>query len=188
MAFNVRKHLIKVQGGRLYLPVAARLVWFREEHPDWGIETRPVQIDTDRGLAIFEAFLFDANGKLMAKGTKMETKQGFHDYIEKAETGSIGRALAVAGYGTQFAPDLNEGGVVDSPYEPRVRDEPMRARSVSSTSERSLTCESCSGVLTVAQHDLSAKRFGKPLCPACQKRYSAIVGMPRPETVDATKE
>lgn len=120
--FDVKKHLIKVQGGRQYLPVAARLVWFRQEHPDWGIETRAVTIDTEKQYAVFEARVYNAEGKLMATGTKMENVKGFPDFIEKAETGSIGRALAVCGYGTQFAPDLDEttGGhgaprIVDSP-------------------------------------------------------------------------
>lgn len=116
--FDVKKHLIKVQGGRQYLPVAARLVWFRQEHPDWGIETRPVTIDIEKQFAVFEARVYNADGKLMATGTKMENVRGFPDFIEKAETGSIGRALAVCGYGTQFAPDLDEtthGRIVDSP-------------------------------------------------------------------------
>ena len=116
--FEVKKHLIKVQGNRLYLPVAARLVWFRQEHPDWGIETRPVVIDMEKQYAIFEAKVYNAEGKLMAQGTKMENVRGFPDFIEKAETGSIGRALAVCGFGTQFAPDLDEvpsGRVVDAP-------------------------------------------------------------------------
>ena len=42
MAYNVKRYLIKVQGGRYYLPVAARLVWFREEHPEWRSEERRV--------------------------------------------------------------------------------------------------------------------------------------------------
>ncbi len=42
----------------------------------------------------------------------------FSDYIEKAETGAIGRALAALGYGTQFAPEFNEEHrIVDSPVE-----------------------------------------------------------------------
>ncbi len=116
--FEVKKHLIKVDGNRMYLPVAARLVWFRQEHPDWGIETKPILLDTDKQVAVFEASVFNAEGKLMAKGTKMETAHGFPDYIEAAETGAIGRALAVCGFGTQFAPELDEvarGRIVDSP-------------------------------------------------------------------------
>jgi hypothetical protein len=106
--FDVKKHLIKVQGGRQYLPVAARLLWFRSEHPDWGIETKAISIDVEKQYAIFESTVYDEQGKLMAKGTKMENIRGFGDWLEKAETGAIGRALAVCGYGTQFAPDLDE--------------------------------------------------------------------------------
>ena len=121
--FEVKKHLIKVSGNRLYLPVSSRLVWFRQEHPDWGIETKPIVIDTDKQYAVFEASVFNAEGKLMAKGTKMEDFHGFSDYIEKAETGAIGRALAVCGFGTQFAPDLEEvDGThpIDAPIQSRT--------------------------------------------------------------------
>lgn len=118
MAFDFKKSLIKVQGGRTYLPVSARLVWFRSEHPDWGIETEPVAIDTEKQYAIFRARIFNADGKLMAMGTKMENVKGFPDYMEKAETGAVGRALALCGYGTQFEPSLEETGAgrfADSP-------------------------------------------------------------------------
>lgn len=114
--FDPTKHLIRVQGGREYLPVAQRLVWFRSAHPDWGIETRIEVLDIDAAVAVFSATVTNADGKIMARATKMETAKGFADYVEKAETGSIGRALALCGYGTQFAPELEEGErIVDSP-------------------------------------------------------------------------
>ena len=48
----------------------------------------------------------------------MEKAASFPDYVEKAETGAIGRALAALGYGTQFAPELNEQHrIVDSPVD-----------------------------------------------------------------------
>ena len=53
--FDHKKHLIRVQGGRSYLPVAARLVWFREECKDWAISTRAVAIDIQSQYEIFEA-------------------------------------------------------------------------------------------------------------------------------------
>jgi hypothetical protein len=50
---------------------------------------------------------------------KRETAQGWEDFLEKAETGAIGRALAAAGFGTQFAVEMEdgaaEGAPVDSP-------------------------------------------------------------------------
>ena len=110
MAFDFKRHLIKVQGGRSYLPVSARLVWFREEHADWGIETEVVEIDHEKQYAVFRARIYNADGKLMATGTKKEDVKGFGDFIEKAETGAVGRALALCGFGTQFSPELDEVG------------------------------------------------------------------------------
>ncbi len=197
--FEVKKHLIKLPGNRLYLPVAARLVWFREEHKDWGIETRPVAIDTEKGYAIFEAFVYNADGKLMAKGTKMETARGFADYIEKAETGAIGRALAVAGFGTQFAPDLDEvegGRIVDSPQpnrngpqnQGRYGSRPSNSQPFNGPANDSAAnppanegveaesdhkCSSCEKPLTKGQEALSVRKFGIALCPDCQKERKA---------------
>lgn len=118
MAFDFKRHLIKVQGGRQYLPVSARLIWFRQEHPDWGIETELLEINHEKQYALFRARIYNAEGKLMAMGTKKEDIKGFGDYIEKAETGAVGRALSLCGYGTQFSPDLDEAGhgrFADSP-------------------------------------------------------------------------
>ena len=50
-----------------------------------------------------------------------ETAKDFGDYAEKASTKSLGRALAMLGYGTQFAAEMDEGErVVDSPVERRA--------------------------------------------------------------------
>ena len=49
---------------------------------------------------------------------KKETESGFPDYIEKAETGAIGRALAMCGYGTLQAPEFDEQDrLADTPVE-----------------------------------------------------------------------
>lgn len=85
MAFNVRRYLIRVRGGQQYLPVAARLVWFREEHPDWSIETQPLHLDFENGIAVFQATVKDPSGRIIASATKMETRSDFPDFVEKAE-------------------------------------------------------------------------------------------------------
>lgn len=143
-AFNPNEHLIQLKsrdGSKDYLPVQWRLVWFRNECPNGTIETELVHLDLDketeeeafawnsekrrsekviktaRGIAIFRATVKDGKGGV-ATGTKMEKAASFPDFLEKAETGSIGRALAALGYGTQFAPELNEAHrIVDSPVE-----------------------------------------------------------------------
>lgn len=100
--------------GKDYLQVAHRLVWFREEHPAWSIQTEIVRLDEK--VAVFKALITDHAGLILATSHKAEHQGHFSDYMEKAETGAIGRALALIGYGTQFAPDLNEEDrIVDSP-------------------------------------------------------------------------
>jgi len=119
--------------GKEYLPVAARVKWFRTIHPNGSIETEEVCVDLDRafpkgggkvfGYARFHATVRDAEGHLLGQGTKTEMASNFFDYVEKAETGSIGRALAAAGFGTELDQDLDEGRVVDAPRE-RPRSQP----------------------------------------------------------------
>ncbi|HEY4034021.1 MAG TPA: hypothetical protein VGL94_08685 [Ktedonobacteraceae bacterium] len=141
--FNPNEHIIQIksdQAVRDYLPVQWRLVWFRSLCPEGTIATEIIHLDLDRdteeeifvwnnekrrsekvvkyakGLVIFKATVSDGKGAI-ATGTKMEKAASFSDWLEKAETGAIGRALAGLGYGTQFTGDeLNEAHrIVDSP-------------------------------------------------------------------------
>jgi len=122
MAFNPNDHLINLKG-KHYLEVKWRLVWFRMEHPDWSITTSIVKFDLEAKYAICKATISDAEGRIKAEGTKMEDVRGFADFLEKAETGSIGRALGVLGYGTQFAPEFDE--VDTTAANPRIVDAPI---------------------------------------------------------------
>jgi hypothetical protein len=106
--------------GKKYLPARRRVQWFRGEHPDWGITTSIVDLDFGAGYAVIRAEVTNETGRLIASGMKSETKAGFADFVEKAETGAIARAVAIAGYGTEDALDLDEGDrIADSPVEPR---------------------------------------------------------------------
>jgi hypothetical protein len=143
-SFNPREHLRQIKsrdGYQEYLDVKWRLVWFREQCPNGTIDTEEVMVDLDReveeeafvwnaekrrsekivkhgrGYARFRAVVTDGKGG-RATGTKSENAASFPDFIEKAETGAIGRALAALGYGTQFAPEMDEAHrIVDSPVE-----------------------------------------------------------------------
>jgi len=143
-SFNPNDHVMQLKsrdGAKDYLPVQWRLVWFREQCPQGTIDTEELEVDLDRemdeevfvwnsekrrsekvvkrakGYARYKAIVTDGKGG-RATGTKSEKAASFPDYIEKAETGAIGRALAALGYGTQFAPDLDEAHrIVDSPVD-----------------------------------------------------------------------
>lgn len=113
--FDPARYLSLVNG-REYLEVKWRLVWLRSEHPDAAIETD--LISHANGEAIFRARVtIPERGSSTGWGS--EDTQSFGDYIEKAETKAIGRALAALGYGTQFCGDFDFGGangrVVDAP-------------------------------------------------------------------------
>jgi hypothetical protein len=132
--------------GQMYLEVKHRVTWFRDEHADGYIKTELVEHDAAAGLAVFKAEAgwvstvekgTDAEPvrsflTVYATGYGSETKGDFTDYVEKAETKAVGRALAFLGYGTAQAMDLDEGGsVADSPVERRPRtaqQQPARAQ------------------------------------------------------------
>lgn len=107
--------------GKDYMMVAYRIQWFRESNPFGVISTEAVKITDNE--AIFKAYISIPNPQglltLISTATKREDAKGFPDFIEKSETGSIGRALALAGFGTQFSlPELDEGTrLADSPLE-----------------------------------------------------------------------
>jgi len=98
---------------------AGRIAWFRKEHPAWSIITKCVQLTNN--AVIMKAIIKNADGRIIATARKKETEVGFSDDIEKAETGAVGRALAMCGYGTLQAPEFDEAErLADSPVEKRV--------------------------------------------------------------------
>jgi hypothetical protein len=105
--------------GKDYLMVAYRIQWMNEEFPNFEIHTEFPLVNDDQTIARATVTLKDTEGKVLrsATGTKRETKKDFGDHTEKAETAAIGRALAMLGFGTQFAiADLDEGNrIVDAP-------------------------------------------------------------------------
>ncbi len=123
MTFNPMEHLMKLSN-KDYLQVQWRLVWFRDAFPHGIITTSMLQLDLEHGLAVFKAIVDDGEGGI-GTGHGSETFKDFRDFIEKAETKAIGRALAALGYGTQFAPELDEGDrIVDTPVQRKSTEKP----------------------------------------------------------------
>lgn len=86
--------------GNDYLQPAYRLVWLREERPDWTIDTSEISF-TKEGVIVFCKIL-NEQSRLIATGRAFCGFKDFSDPIEKAETSAIGRALNHAGYGTAY--------------------------------------------------------------------------------------
>lgn len=117
VGFDPSRYLTRINGND-YLEVKWRLVWLREMHPDASIRTELVHHDERQ--AIFRAEVSIPEGG-SATGWGSESPGDFRDFLEKAETKALGRALAALGYGTQFCPDFDFGAadnrVVDSPID-----------------------------------------------------------------------
>lgn len=117
--------------GKKYLMVAYRIQWMNEVVSRFEIKTNLIFVDDTQTIVKAQVSIFNEEGQLIksAEATKRETKSDFSDHTEKAETGAIGRALALLGFGTQFAlADLDEGTrIVDAPLD-QVKEEPKTPR------------------------------------------------------------
>lgn len=115
MAFDPTKHLIDIKG-REYLEVRWRLVWFREIHPCGAILT---ELLSDKDPVIVRAVIADGDRTTLGSGLAEYPRGRQFPAVMKCETAAIGRALAHAGFGTQWAgADVEEVGLVDSPVAP----------------------------------------------------------------------
>jgi hypothetical protein len=176
MGFNPKEHMIQLPKRRKnahgqwetvyaeYLEVKWRIVWFREDKPAWTIDTNPIKLDED--TAIFKAEIRDEEGRIVSVGHGSETKQSFNDYIEKAETRAIGRALAVLGYGTQFAPELDEEShIADAPVEkPKTEDETInkeQAKKLFELAPEEVVIESLKALGYESSLDVKKKEYPK---------------------------
>lgn len=127
MAFNPKQHMTDLRG-RDYLEVKWRIVWFREEHPTGRIA--PEIISTDP--LIVRATISNGDGIVLATGHGSADAGGRKVVwtgreVEKAETAAIGRALAHAGYGTQFTGEDEGEHIADSPVEKPASKKPAKA-------------------------------------------------------------
>ena len=104
--FDWEKLLIKMQGGKMYLPAAARIKWFRHVHPDWLIHTEIVP--SPEGCIVFKAEIINnLTGLTVATAHKlMGTKE--KEFLVKAETGAVSRALSMCGFATPDDSDLED--------------------------------------------------------------------------------
>lgn len=114
------------ENARYYLDVAFRKLWFRLKYPEGKISKRLLKLTDD--MAVIEARVYlsykdnEENYVANAFSHKFrgEDAQFGAKFVESAETAAIGRALADAGFGLQFADWEKEldPEVSDAPFEP----------------------------------------------------------------------
>lgn len=135
--YDPNDHLMNLKG-KDYLNVQHRLLWFMRDQRDmiasglatvpYAIHTELVDLDRETGWAHFRTTVRDVLGNESTMYGS-ESARDFPDYIEKASTKSLGRALLALGYGAAFAPEMDEGErIVDSPIERRPNSQPERAQ------------------------------------------------------------
>ena len=181
-AFEPGKHITKVSG-RDYLEVKWRLVWLRSEHPDAQIETDLMR--HERNTAIFRARVVLPSGA-SATGWGSEAADDFGDYLEKAETKALGRALAALGFGTQFCQDYDFGAeqqrVVDSPID--IRGSRPRSNATSGLPRQEATPKQIKYLHAVAREagisaeELDARAretFGEELAELGRREISTLI-------------
>lgn len=143
MMFEPKQYLItmgknKDGSPRWYLQTAHRVLWFRTENPLGRIVTDLVQIDP---FPVMRATVSTADGMILATAYGSAQPKADSVYagreIEKAETAAVGRALGMAGYGTQFDGDSDDDNLADSPLErPMPEPAPQPAHLIAWTKEQ----------------------------------------------------
>ena len=192
--FDPSKHMrtIKNKGGKqAYLDVRWRTLWFRKLYPQGVIETEEIVVDLDRevetevsvwdeqagayrvetvkgrGYARYRATALTGEGG-KGVGTKTENGAAFGDFVEKAETGAIGRALAVLGFGTQGALPEDER-LADGPVERGTSSNGTRARKAAATdlgTIKTFVADACGWTMDTAPQEweaLKTRMFRAPI-------------------------
>lgn len=114
--YDPQKHLMQIKG-KDYLDVKQRMIWFISHQREMiaagiattshTVQTELVELDRQNGWAHFKTYVRDVLGN-EATMYGSESIKDFPDYIEKASTKSLGRALLMLGYGTAFADEFGE--------------------------------------------------------------------------------
>lgn len=121
--------------GKDYVTVAERVAWFVHDQRQliaaglattgYSLRTELVEHNPSEGFAHYAAIVRDVLGNEATMYGSC-TRKSFTDYLEKAATKALGRALLLLGYGTAFLDELDEGEIdgerkpVDAP-QPRQR-------------------------------------------------------------------
>ncbi len=127
----------------LYVPVAARIRYFRENYPDWSLVTEVIGKNGEN-IAECTCVISNPEGRTMSTGTASRAWVNTSSHVENAETAAVGRALANLGIlgGSHISsveevdiPEVEINSVEDAPINPSSMDRAPKAEKVVTTSE-----------------------------------------------------
>lgn len=175
--FDASRYLVRLKG-KDYLEVKWRLLWLRTEHPDALVETEMVSHTFQPPMAVFRARVTIPEGG-SATGWGHEDAADFGDYLEKAETKALGRALAALGYGTQFTEEFDfvaEDGqrVVDAPVD---RAAVGQGRAAANGQQNGASRPALASVASGSNS--SGRSEARPVLPASEAQVKAIYAIGR---------
>ena len=160
----------------LYLDVKYRLLWFRLHRPNGKIDPEIIQLDEKSAVVCCRIYADKADpadqfiGK--AYSQRFPTEDRFGDrFLEIAETVAKGRALADAGYGTQFCMngEALASIIADAPIKMPPDEEPEQPGNVAVS-------------FTAQPTEAPAKST-----PAPQPQNQAPIQQPKPATLEPPK-
>lgn len=180
---------IRVQGNRNYFSAAGRISWFRQAHPDYTILTTPHTLDFEKMQAVFVATIMDPSGRVLSMGHKSCSAKQFAEWITKAETGAVNRALILLGFGEPDEDELDESDtqpnvgarVVDAPQETRREPQtPARPRQQTAPpTSAEAVCVTCNTPVSPGRAAWCKNHNLPPLCapktgqPNCEHAFKA---------------
>jgi hypothetical protein len=184
-AFNPSQYFRQLRGrggAQDYLDVKFRLLWLRREHPDAETLTEHIRIDDT--VAIFKATVSIPGGG-RATGHGSETASDFPDYIEKAETKALGRALNALGYGAQFAE--SDAETDEEPPAP-PREAPAARPSTRTTPRDTVTASKPAAIEEPPAEPVTPPPTPIPSRAASERRSSSTQTRPAPVEIGTARE
>lgn len=133
--FNPADFIIHLDNGTEYMQTYYRMLWFHLKYPDGLIDPQIRNVSSE--LAVVETKIFrnyndKEDDKYIARASAMRRSTDIPNYLEAAETASIGRALSRLAFNIASVPDDEADGTneqfAEAPVTPTEKSEPEKPK------------------------------------------------------------